>query len=61
MLLLKQIRNDQGLSLSKLSALSGVPQRTIEDAEHRQDCRMSTAYKLAKALNVSLDALWRED
>ena len=37
--------------------MSGVPCRTIEDIEKRGDCRVSTAVKIAKALNVSLDVL----
>lgn len=54
---LRAIRQKQGLSVPKLSALADVPVRTIEDIEKRGDCKVSTAIKLAKALNVSLDAL----
>ena len=54
---LKKIRQDQGLSIAKLSALSGVPIRTIEDIERRGDCKVSTAWKLAIALGASMDEL----
>lgn len=58
---LKQIRNDKGLSLRALSELSGVPQRTIEDLERRNDGRVSTLIKLADALCVTLDELCRDE
>lgn len=61
MLMLKQIRNDQKLSVPKLSAISGVPVRTIQDIEARNDCRISTAAKIAKALGVTLDDLWHDE
>lgn len=54
---LRTIRKEQGLSVPKLSALANVPVRTIEDIERKDECKVSTAIKLAKALNVSLDAL----
>lgn len=54
---LKKFRTSKGLTLKKLSELSGVPQRTIEDIEAKDDCRVSTAKKLAKALEVTLDEL----
>jgi len=54
---LEQIRNDKGLSIRALSELSGVPQRTIEDLERRNDGRFSTFMRLASALNVSLDEI----
>lgn len=57
---LKQIRIDKGLSVPALSRLSGVPIRTIEDVERRKECRVSTAIKLADALQVTLDQLCRD-
>lgn len=54
---LKEIRIAQGLSVPQLSALSNVPRRTIQDIEKRGDCMVSTALKLATALQVSLDDL----
>lgn len=54
---LKTIRLSKKLSVAALSRLSGVPVRTIEDIEKREDCMVSNAIKLANALNVSLDEL----
>ncbi len=56
---LKQIRNQQNLSIRALSELSSVPVRTIEDIERFNRCKVDTAIKLADALNVSLDELCR--
>lgn len=42
----KIIRNQQGLSARKLSELSGVPLRTIEDIERFDRCKVDTAIKL---------------
>lgn len=61
MLKLKQIRRERNLSVPALVELSGVSRRTIQEMEARGDCRMSTAYKLAKALGVSLDDLWEPE
>lgn len=54
---LKEIRKSQSLTLKALSELSGVPQRTIEDIERKDECKVSTAIKLADALKVTLDEL----
>ena len=57
----KKIRNEKGISQQKLSDLSGVPKRTIEDIERAQsgNTRVSTAILLADALGVTLDELCR--
>ncbi len=57
---LKQIRNAKQMTLKALSELSGVPQRTIEDIERKGECKVSTAIKLANALEVTLDELCRD-
>lgn len=54
---LRAIRLEQGLSVPKLSTLADIPVRTIENIERNDECKVSTAIKLAKALNVTLDAL----
>lgn len=54
---LRKIRLEQSLSVPKLSALADVPVRTIENIERNDECKVSTAIKLAKALNVSLNEL----
>ena len=56
---LKEIRTERGLSVPKLVELSGVPRRTIQEIENRNDCRVSTAIRLADALGISLDELCR--
>lgn len=57
---LKQLRKEKGLSARALSEASGVPVRTIEDLERRNDGRVSTLIKLADALEVTLDELCRD-
>lgn len=51
----RKIRLEKGLSVPELSKLSGVPVRTIEDLEKKEDCKLSTAVKLAAALNVKIE------
>lgn len=58
---LKEIRISKNLTVPQLSKLSGVPVRTIEDIQIRGDCKVSTAIKLAAALNVTLDELCKND
>lgn len=58
---LKELRKQQGLSVPKLVELSGVPRRTIQEIENRNDCRVSTAIQLADALGVTLDELCRDE
>ena len=50
----------ENLSVHALAELSGVPRRTIQDLEARDDGRVSTMIKLADALGVTLDELCRE-
>lgn len=57
---LKKIRNKKSLNVRALSQLSNVPQRTIEDIERFDRCKVDTAIKLADALGVTLDELCRE-
>ena len=54
---LKELRIEKGLSVPKLSELSGLSRRTIQDIEKRNDCMVSNATRLANALGVSLDEL----
>lgn len=54
---LRQLRLDKELTVPALSQLSGVPVRTIENVERNGDCKVSTAKKIAEALNVTLDEL----
>lgn len=61
MLSLRRIRKEKGLTVPALAAAASISRRTIEDAEARGDCRLSTASKLAGALGVTLDDLWTPD
>jgi hypothetical protein len=54
---LREIRIEKGLTNKKISELSGVPIRTIEDIIKRGDCKFSTAVKIAKGLNITLEEL----
>ena len=56
---LKEIRQEKGLSVPKLAALSGLSRRTIQDIEKRGDCMVSNALLLSDALGVTLDELCR--
>lgn len=57
MIRLQEIRRAKKISQQKLADLSGVPLRTIQDIERQDNCMVSNALKLAKALGVSLDTL----
>ena len=57
---LKEIRKARKLSVPAHAELSGVPRRTIQELEVRNDGRVSTMIKLADALGVSLDELCRD-
>lgn len=57
---LKQIRISKVLTVPALSRLSNVPIRTIENIERNNECKVSTAIKIADALNVTLDELCRD-
>ncbi|MCI7686434.1 MAG: helix-turn-helix transcriptional regulator [Clostridiales bacterium] len=57
---LKALREDRGLSQQALADLSGIPRRTIQDIERRDDCRVSTAIKLADFFDITLDELCKE-
>ncbi|NYB73843.1 helix-turn-helix transcriptional regulator [Sedimentibacter hydroxybenzoicus DSM 7310] len=56
---LRKIRLQQDLTVPDLFRKSKVPIRTIENIERNDDCKVSTAIKLADALNVTLDELCR--
>jgi len=58
---LKEIRTERGLSVPQLVKISGVPRRTIQEIENRNDCRVSTAVLLADALGITLDELCRDN
>lgn len=57
---LRKIRINKSLTKPALAELSGVPLRTIENIERNNECKVSTAIKLADALQVTLDELCRD-
>ena len=57
---LREIRLEKKYSVPELSRLSGVPVRTIENIEKRNQCTVCNAIKLADVLQVSLDELCRD-
>lgn len=61
MLKIKEIRLEKGISVPKLAEMSGVSRRTIQDLEKRGDCMLSTAAKLASAMDVSLNDIWEDE
>lgn len=50
---LREIRLEKKLTVPALSRLSGVPVRTIENIEKREECTVTNAKKLAAALKIS--------
>lgn len=57
MLYIKQHRIKAGISVPKMSELTGIPRRTIQDLEKRGDCLVSNALKIANVLGVTIDEL----
>lgn len=57
MLYIKHYRVKAGISVPKMSELTGISRRTIQDLEKRGDCLVSNALKIAQVLGVSLDDL----
>lgn len=57
---LREIRLSKNLSVPQLVELSGVPRRTIQDTEKKDNCNVKTAIMLADALGVTLDELCRD-
>lgn len=56
-LYVKNYRLKAGISVPKMSEITGIPIRTIEALEKRGDCLVSNALKIAEALGVTLDDL----
>ncbi len=53
----KAYRLHAKISVPKMSALSGLSIRTIEDLEKRGDCLVSNALKITDALGITLNDL----
>ncbi len=57
MLYIKEHRQKAGISVPKMSELTGISRRTIQDLEKRGDCLVSNALKIAETLGLKLDDL----
>lgn len=55
MLYIKQYRQKMGISVPRMSELTGLSRRTIEDLEKRGDCLVSNAKKIADVLGLKVD------
>lgn len=60
MLTLKEKRLALGVSRTKLSELSGIPLRTLEDMESNGNPKIETAAKAAAALGLTLNDIWQD-
>lgn len=58
---MKQIRTEKGISIPQLVELTGISRRTLQDIEKRDDCLVSNAMKIAKALGVTMNELCEEN
>ena len=47
----------RGISLAKLSELSGISRQSISTIKGRGTCRTDSAYKIARALGVDVEEL----
>lgn len=60
MLKIKQIRNSQGMSIRKLSELSGVPRSSLSELEGNKKIPTPQELKsIANALGVDEEDLWQ--
>lgn len=60
---LKEIRNSKKISIMKLHSITGISRSTITDIENNKDRKPNTATleKIANALSVSVDELFKEE
>lgn len=61
MLLLRELLESRGISISAFARESNLSRRTLEDILRRGDCRLSTARVIADALGCTLDELYSTD
>ncbi len=61
---INQILSEKNMSIYKLAKLSDVPYSTVNDICNNKTsiakCTAETVYKLAKALNVSMETLIKD-
>lgn len=56
----QKYRKERGMTVQQLADAAGLPKRTVEEAIRRDTCSVTTAIKLADALQVTLDELCRD-
>lgn len=56
-LYIKEHRLKAGISVPKMSEMTGISRRTIQELEKRGDCLVSNALKIAQALGLTLNDL----
>ena len=58
---IQKYRKEKGMTVQQLADSAGISKRTLEDIIRRDDCLISNAAKIAKALNVTLDELYKTE
>ena len=59
---LRKLRKDRGWTIQRLALLSGIEYRQVSDIERAKiNTTISTLYKLAKALDIPIKALFDFD
>lgn len=56
----QKYRKERGMTVQQLADAAGLPKRTVEETIRRDTCSVTTAIKLADALQVTLDELCRD-
>lgn len=60
-MLIRQYRKEKGMTVPELARLSGLPQRTLEDIERRNTCKVENLFRISIALDVPLNELCADD
>jgi lambda repressor-like predicted transcriptional regulator len=59
-MLFKYYKEKKGYTMQSLSNTTGLPKRTLEGIQKRNDCLVSNAMKIAEAFGISLDELFAD-
>ena len=57
---LKILIKNSGITQKDLSIKTGIPRRTIDYMIKTKSCTFENAYKISRALNMSLETLYRQ-
>ena len=58
---IQKYRKEKGMTVQQLADAAGISKRTLEDSIRRDDCLISNAAKIAAALDVTLDELYKTE